>query len=54
MQLVYEDENKNLIAEDLRNRNSECKTENFIRVINGVMLRILENGNSQEVVIILF
>lgn len=40
-QLVYEDENKSLIQEDLVNRGIEYKIENFIKVINGVMLRLL-------------
>lgn len=40
-QLVYEDENKSLIQEDLANRGIEYKIENFIKVINGVMLRLL-------------
>lgn len=49
-QLVYEDENKSLIQEDLVNRGIEYKIENFIKVINGVMLRLLENGTPQDVV----
>lgn len=49
-QLVFEDENKAIIHEDLVNRRIEYKIENFIKVINGVMLRILENGNPQDVV----
>jgi hypothetical protein len=34
----------------LLNRGIEFKIENFIKIINGVMLRILENGNPQDVV----
>lgn len=48
-QLVYEDENKAVINEELRSRNIEYKTENFIKAVNGVMLRLLENGNTQDI-----
>ena len=42
-QLVYEDENKKIISDSLKNRGFEYpKEENpFIKAINGVMLRIL-------------
>jgi hypothetical protein len=52
-QLVYEDENKASIAEELRSRNIEYKSDNFIKAINGVMLRLLENANSQDIVNVL-
>lgn len=47
-QLVYQDENKSLIYEDLRKRGIDYKIENFIKVINGVMLRILQNASQQD------
>lgn len=37
----------------MRSRNIEYKADNFIKAINGVMLRILENSNSQDVVNVL-
>jgi hypothetical protein len=40
-QLVYEDEHKMEIVEELRSRNIEYKSDNFIKAINGVMLRLL-------------
>lgn len=46
-QLVYEDENKSLIYDNLRARGIDYKVDNFIKVINGVMLRILENAVPQ-------
>ncbi len=52
-QLVYEDENKAAIYEELRSRNIEYKSDNFIKAINGVMLRLLENANSQDIVNVL-
>ena len=53
-QLVYEDENKTAIASDLRARGIDYKIDNFIKVINGVMLRILEYGPAQNVTGIMF
>ena len=47
-QLVFEDENKAMILHDLTSRGYDFKPEQFIKVINGVMLRILENANPQE------
>lgn len=41
-QLVYEDEYKNVIAQNLNNRNIDFKPDQFVKVINGVMLRILD------------
>lgn len=52
-QLVYEDENKATIYEELRSRNIEYKSDNFIKAVNGVMLRLLENANSQDIVNVL-
>lgn len=52
-QLVYEDEHKAEIVEELRSRNIDYKSDNFIKAINGVMLRLLENVNPQEIVNIL-
>lgn len=52
-QLVYEDENKTMIMQDLVNRGFDFKAEQFIKVINGVMLRILENACPQETVNVL-
>lgn len=49
-QLVYEDEHKAEIIEELRSRNIEYKSDNFIKAINGVMLRLLENANQQDIV----
>ena len=46
-QLVYEDEYKNVITQNLNNRNIDFKPDQFVKVINGVMLRILENASSQ-------
>jgi hypothetical protein len=40
-QLVYEDENKATIYEELRARNIDYKSDNFIKAVNGVMLRLL-------------
>ena len=53
LQLVYEDEHKTQILNDLQQRGIEFKVEQFIKVINGVMLRILENTCPQETVNIL-
>ena len=53
MQLVYEDENKVAISEELKSRNIEYKTDNFIKSVNGIMLRYLENANSQDIVNVL-
>mgnify|MGYP003687838167 CR=1 FL=1 len=47
-QLVYEDENKSVIYEDLRKRGIDFRIENFIKVINGVMLRILDHAPAQD------
>lgn len=44
-QLVYEDEHKSEIYEELKSRNIDYKADNFIKSINGVMLRILENAH---------
>lgn len=52
-QLVYEDENKTMIAQDLINKGIDFKPDQFVKVINGIMLRILENACPQEVVNIL-
>lgn len=52
-QLVYEDENKSIIFQDLQARGFEYRADQFIKVINGVMLRILENACPQETVNIL-
>lgn len=52
-QLVYEDENKTMIMQDLATRGYDFKAEQFIKVINGVMLRILENACPQEAVNVL-
>lgn len=46
-QLVYEDEYKNVITQNLNNRNIDFKPDQFVKVINGAMLRILENASSQ-------
>jgi hypothetical protein len=43
-----------MIAEALRERGIDFKTENFIKIINGVMLRILENAHPHQITIILF
>ena len=53
-QLVYEDENKSAIQEAIRERGFDYKVENFIKTINGIMLRILENGHPHQVTITLF
>jgi len=53
-QLVFEDENKASIAESLRERGIDFKTDNFVKTINGVMLRILENAHPHHIIIILF
>ena len=53
LQLVYEDEHKSQILNDLHQRGIDFKVEQFIKVINGVMLRILENACPQETVNIL-
>lgn len=53
-QLVYEDEHKNMIAQDLLNKGIvDFKPDQFVKVINGIMLRILENACPQEIVNIL-
>jgi hypothetical protein len=53
-QLVYEDEHKSMIAQDLIQKGCvEFKAEQFVKVINGIMLRILENACPQEVINIL-
>lgn len=52
-QLVYEDENKGQILSELQQRGIDFKVEQFIKAINGVMLRILENACPQETVNIL-
>ncbi len=44
-QLVYEDQHKSEIYEELKSRNIEYKADNFIKSINGVMLRILQNAH---------
>ncbi len=46
-QLVYEDEHKNMIAQDLINKGIDFKPDQFVKVINGIMLRILENACPQ-------
>lgn len=52
-QLVYEDEHKNVIAQELINKGIDFKPDQFVKVINGIMLRILENACPQEIVNIL-
>jgi hypothetical protein len=45
-QLVYEDENKTSIENRLRMRGmTDFKSDSFIKGINGVMLRLLDNSN---------
>ena len=53
-QLVHEDENKASITEALRERGLEVKTDTFVKVVNGVMLRILDNAHPHSITIILF
>lgn len=50
---MYEDEHKNMIAQDLINKGIDFKPDQFVKVINGIMLRILENACPQEVINIL-
>ena len=48
-QLVFEDENKTMIYQDLQTRGYvDFRPDQFIKVINGVMLRILENACPQD------
>ena len=52
-QLVYEDEHKTEIYEELKSRNIEYRSDQFIKAINGVMLRLLEFANAQDIVSVL-